>query len=224
MCRVIRFSMRRGALVVLLVASAWNTAQAQPSNEHGFVYGGLLSSWQQGVTDDQPRTYLTAPGGWTAGLVVGGGLRVIRLLSVGGELRRTGLMEAVEPSRYFTTYQVQRRDTSVGAGVRMHIPLSASAGVALEPVVLFDVVHERSWLGSQVGESRSAPISSYVNSWGHGFAVGTDVRLGPRRNALMPGFRFQRMSRGIEAATRTWPGGESNWAVSLTVAWRVEIG
>jgi hypothetical protein len=223
MCGATRFCLWHSALIVLFVTSAWNTALAQSSDEHGFVYGGLLSSWQQGVADDQPRTYLTAPGGWTAGLLVGGGLRVIHLLSVGGELRRTGLMETVQPSRYFTTYQVQRRDTSVGAGVRMHIPLSASAGVAVEPVVLFDLVHERSWLGSQVGESRSAPISSYVNSWGHGFAVGTDFRLGPRRNALMPGFRFHRVSRGTEAATRTWPGGESTWAVSVTVAWRVEM-
>lgn len=215
----------RWIIVALFLFPATNLF-AQPAGSGGYVFGGLLVPWQHGVTTGEHRTYLSAPGGWSTGLLLGGGARLTPFLSLEAEWRRTGLMEAIEPSRYSITYSAQRRDTMIGVGARGHAALSRE--VTVEPSILFELVREQSWL-AQRQEVFGAPPrgdltdhSPFVNSWGTGFAGGVDVRAGGRYLAFLPGFRMHRFWRGTNTVG-TWPGGRADWGVEVTVAARADF-
>jgi hypothetical protein len=200
---------------------------AQPADPRAYVFGGLSSPWEQGVTTDEYRTYLASPGGWAAGIFLGGGARLTRVISVEGEWHRTGIMETIEPSRYFITYSAQRRDTILAAGMRVHLALSRR--FSLEPVGLFEFVREESWLAQRTDVLPSGPASGsledhapFVNSWGTAVAGGVDLRAGGERFAVLPGVRVHRFRRD-ENAGSTWPGGRSNWGIEITAGLRADF-
>lgn len=201
---------------------------AQTPDSRGWVFGGIAVPWQQGVTSDEYRTYLAAPGGWAPGLLIGGGARIKRFFSITAEWHRTGLFEAVEPSRYAITYSARRRDTMLGAGGRFHVPVGR---MALEPVALVEFVHEESWLAQRhdaiPGSGTEGDLSDYspfVNSWGTGLVAGADLRVGSGHFAILPGLRVHRFWRDAEeGASSTWPGGVSKWSVECTVGLRADF-
>ena len=210
------------ALLPLLPANL----SAQPTETRGYVFGGLLLPWQEGVTTDDDRTYLAAPGGWSTGVLFGGGARINRRLSIEGEFQRTGIMETLEPSRYFITYSARRRDTRLAVGARIH--LNAGPNITLEPMGMFEFVREESWLAQRTESPGLPPFgdlaqhSPFVNSWGSGLAGGMDVRLGGRTMAVLPGVRIHRIWRGEEAIS-TWPGGRSSWGLEILAAGRLDF-
>jgi hypothetical protein len=214
-------------IIVALVALTTSPLQAQTSGnrpDRGYVFAGAGVARQEGATDEEPRIYLEAPGGTTGMWFFGGGIFAARWLSIEGELRRTGRLEAVEPSRYFITYLAQRRDTFLSFGGRLHT--FPRAALDLEPVVTFDMVREESWLAQSTvlpGLAATGDFDKpvpFVNGWSRGIGVGADVRIGRGDVAFVPGARFRRVWRG-EDATSTWPGGRTEWAVELGAALRV---
>lgn len=213
-------------IIAVLVAVAPSNLFAQSAEPRGYLFGGVSVPRQQGVTTDESRTYLAAPGGWSIGFLVGGGARLTNLLSLEAEWHRTGIMEAIEPSRYFITYSARRRDTILSVGARVHLRFSRR--LAVEPVGLFEFVGEQSWL-AQRRESPGLPpagnlsdYSPYVDSWGKGLAGGVDLRVGGRHVAALPGVRIHRFWRG-ENVSGTWPGGRANWEVAVLVAGRIDF-
>lgn len=212
--------------VAALLPLLSTNALAQPANPRGYIFGGLSVPWEQGATTDEYRTFLASPGGWSAGIFLGGGARVARFLSIEGEWHRTGIMETTEPSRYDIIYSAERRDTMVAAGVRTHV--TPWAHVTLEPVGAFEFVREESWLAQRREPPYAPPSGSlsdhspFVNSWGTGLAGGVDVRVGSGPVAVMPGFRLHRFWRD-ENAESTWPGGRSNWGIEVIVGVRADF-
>lgn len=214
-------------IISVLLAVVPVNLHAQSAESRGYVFAGLSVPFQQGVTTDEYRTYLAAPGGWSVGILVGGGARVTDFFSVEGALHRTGVMEAIEPSRYFITYSAERRDTIIAMGARVHLHISKR--VALEPVGSLEFVREESWLAQRRDVMPGSPSdgdlsqhSPFVNSWGRGLAGGMDVRFGRGHLAALPGVRVHRFWRG-EDAVSTWPGGRSNWGMELVMAARVDF-
>lgn len=215
-------------IIALLLAFYPANLFAQ-THSRGYVFGGIAAPWEQGATTDESRTYLEAPGGWSAGIFAGGGVRLTPAFSVEAEWHRTGLMEQIEPSRYFITYSAQRRDTTIGVGGRAH--LSLSDRLVFEPVGLFAFVREESWLAERrdviPGQPAAGDLTDhapYVNSWGTALTGGVDIRAGGRHFAVLPGFRFHRFWREAEGDTSsTWPGGVSRWGVEITVGVRADF-
>lgn len=213
-------------LIPALFLSLPSNALAQASGQPAYVFGGLSLPWQEGATSDEYRTYLAAPGGWSAGFLLGGGVRLTRFLSIEGEWHRTGIMETTEPSRYEITYSAQRRDTTFAFGGRVHLALAR--GFALEPVGLIELVREESWLAQRHEPPYAPPSGSltdhspFVDSWGTGVAGGVDLRAGSARVAFMPGVRLHRFWRD-ERAESTWPGGRSTWGLEISFAVRTDF-
>lgn len=207
--------------VALLLLGVPFSAAAQQPGLHPYAFGGLVLSWQEGATTDEHRTYLTAPGGWTAGVLAGAGVGILPRLGIEGQFRRSGVLETVEPSRHFFTYLAQRRDTAVAVAARLRMPLSP--GLTLEPVGLLEFVYEQSWLASRrdgpVPEPAMPPPAPFVNSWSRGVAGGLDLRAGRGRVAFVPGVRVHWTPRG-EDAVSTWPGGRSTWSLDFTASLR----
>ena len=218
----------RWIVAALLVFSATDV-QAQSRGTHGYVFAGSSMPWEEGATTNESRTYIEAPGGWSTGIFAGAGVRVSGVLSIEGEWHRTGKMEAIEPSRYFITYSLQRRDTLIGAGPRFHLRLGP--GVVLEPVALVEFVREESWIAQRTdppGLPSTGDLEThvpFVNSWGKGFAAGADVRIGSEHVAILPGVRFHRFWRDgtVDKSSSTWPGGVSSRGMEITVALRADF-
>lgn len=217
----------KGIIAALLVFSSTNLV-AQAADTGGYLFGGLTVPWQQGATTDEFRIYLAAPGGWSAGWFLGGGTRVTRLLSVEAELRRSGMMEQIEPGRYSITYSARRRDTMIGIGARAHLSLSDQ--LAFEPLGLFEFVREESWLAQRQEVPGLPPVGDltdhvpFVNSWGRALAGGADIRIGGGQVALLSGFRVHRFWRSqSEESSTTWPGGVSRWGVDITLGVRADF-
>lgn len=214
-------------IIVALAALSTSTLQAQtsgPAHDRGYVFAGGGVTWQDGRTEETHQIYIEAPGGIAGEWFAGAGAFATRWLSVEGEVRRTGRLETIEPSRYFITYLAQRRDTILSFGGRVHA--FPRAAVDLEPVVTFDLVHEESWLaqstvlpGTAAARNFDKP-APFVNSWGRGIGLGADVRVGRQAVSVVPGIRFRRFWRG-EDALSTWPGGRTDWGIESGVALRV---
>jgi hypothetical protein len=199
------------------------------TDSHAYVFGGATGVWEEGATRDESRTYLEAPGGWSGGIVIGGGVHLARAFSIEAEWQRTSVMEQIEPSRYFITYSAQRRDTMIGFGGRGHVRVSGQ--VVFEPVAVFEFVREESWLAErrdvtpgQPSEGDLTDHAPFVNSWGTGLAGGVDLRAGGKHLAVLPGLRFHRFWRDAQGdASGTWPGGVSKWGAEVSVALRADF-
>jgi hypothetical protein len=214
-------------IIAVLLAFLPTNLLAQ-TDSHGYVFGGATGIWEEGATTDESRTYLKAPGGWSAGVVIGGGLHLGRGVSIEAEWLRTGVMEQIEPSRYFITYSAQRRDTMLAFGGRGHLRVSGQ--LVFEPVALFEFVREESWLAERRDVVPGQPSDGlmdhapFVNSWGTGLTGGIDFRAGREHLALLPGLRFHRFWRDAQGdVSSTWPGGVSKWGTEVRVALRADF-
>jgi hypothetical protein len=208
----------RGLAVTVLVLAAARGAAAQERQGAVYVLGGVTITHQDGAADGESQLYITAPGGTTAGWVVGGGVFVARHVSVEVEWSWSGLMTAREPSRYGLTYIEERRDRLLGGMVRLHT--RPARGVDIEPVVgVAAVAHDR-WSTTEASRPYLPPDQSleigprirYDTVTGAAFVGGLDVRIGNSRVAVVPGFRFRAVTRD-EDLMAYYPGGFPRWAI-----------
>ncbi|MGC4082550.1 MAG: hypothetical protein QM736_10680 [Vicinamibacterales bacterium] len=195
-CERVKQTTIRACLAALLLAAA---ASAQGQDDSGSIEGGLGFAWQDGPSGTHATTYVTAPGGRTLGWVVGASARVAPRLSVAAELSSTGMMRATEPSRYFTTYEEERRDRVLSLVLRPSIPLrrwlaiEPSAGVA----VTFAGAWSRAVRTDPLALVAPDPRIQHRLDRGVGLALGVDARLGSGRLALVPAWRL--LGTGIDS-------------------------
>jgi hypothetical protein len=212
------------ASVLTMLASA--IASAQPSGSRYFLEGGLVVTHQNGASGTISETYVTAPGGATAGWTLGGGVMVGDHASVLVEWATTGWMKAVEPSRYFTTYHEARRDRFFTVAARSSFRIGGP--VALEPLAGIVLTTEAATSQAEYTDPAvsRAPGPRVVHDLNAGFGpvVGADLRIGATRLSVIPSFRFMRnrITRGRYDTTPAspdvevgsiYPGGHPAWTV-----------
>jgi len=204
-----------GSIVVLVALGVPGAGWAQERPGAIYLTATATVPRGEGVTGTSSQTYATAPGGWTRGWAVGGGVFVSRHASVEVELSRTGVMRATEPSRYDMTFHEERRDTFLTFGIRLHA--RPGRAVDLEPVVGFDLVYGDAW--SQVdydhpyGTPYTTPRYRQDLATVAGFSTGLDVRAGGRHAAAVVSFRLHRTYRGNDYRSE-YPGSdEQAWTI-----------
>lgn len=106
-------------------------APAQEAVGSVYVTAGVSFPTQPPVPAGSPPPF-SAPGGSTAGWLVGGGVFVSPRLSIEGELSSTGVMRSREWGRYDILVVDERRDRMVSFGVKGH--LAWRSAVRVEPV------------------------------------------------------------------------------------------
>lgn len=205
----------RTMVVLVAVAGLFTSARPAASQERpGAIYvsGSVTMPWSQGLTADGFQVYTTAPGGFSAGWALGGGVFVIPKASVEFEVSQTGWMERTEPSRYNMTFHEKRRDIFFATAVRLHT--RPARAFDIEPVLGFHLVKGEAWRSTDYGSSTGGPTT--VGAPWHqdfetvaGFSAGADVCVGGGRVALVGSFRLHRSFR---PSTGDYPGGFSNWA------------
>jgi hypothetical protein len=210
----------RKPLSQLLIAGAVFLSLARPAlgqEESGtaYVFGGIAFPHQEGVTGEQSVTYVIAPGGTTVGWSVGAGVFAGSIVSLEGEMLSTGMMTAREPSRYFTTYNEERRDRFFGGNVRFHLP--SRAAVHLEPIVGLCFIRHEGWTTSErvvFFPQQHVEIDPRFEKdlpKSLGLTTGADLHIGGRHFAIMPSFRFVRRLVSSKVGdfdlTSNYPGG-----------------
>jgi hypothetical protein len=227
MAAIARFARVPTALAVSLCLAAPLCAQERAGT--WYVQGGVSAVTEDGPGGETSVTYLTAPGGTTVGWLVSGGVFLGRHLSAEGEWATTGTMRAREASRYGMTFDEERRVASLIANVRVH--LRPSAPFDVEPVVGAGIArhggssqttYERPWLppGQQI---ETTPRTDYDTVTTGVFSVGTDLRAGGSRVAVVPSVRW-RWRAASEDLTARYPGGVPRWSFAAGVLLRVAIG
>lgn len=221
--------LRRVALSCLLVVPVTSPAVAQEDPGGAYLLGGLILSYQEGLSGDAPhQTYVSAPAGTTIGWLLGGGVFVSRWVSIEGEAASTGVMQARQPSRHGMTFNEERRERFFSVNLRGHV--GGSRRIHLEPVIGLTLVRGTAW--SQTEYERLEPSGSTRIEVGprietmlpRGAAVsfGLDARLGGRHVAMVPSFRV-RLARRPDEFTRAYPGGFPRWTISPGVMVRVDF-
>jgi hypothetical protein len=168
-------------LMCALMMSATLEAAAQESTGAVYVAAGVSFADQAALQAGSPPPF-AAPGGNTLGWLAGGGVFVSPRLSIDIDVSRTGVMHARQAGRHNTSEVSTRRDWFVSFGVKGHLPFA----VHIEPVAGIALVGNEGTFASFSGESRGY----YPLAWNPGIAFGADVRVGGRRLAFVPGFRF----------------------------------
>ena len=228
----------RTAAFGLCAAGVAAVCSAQPAPGTVYLEGGAVVARQSGAEGEQPVTYVTAPGGTTAGWSAGGGVYLVRGSSIHAELTSTGTMTAREPSRYNMVFNEERRDRFLTVGVRVGVPLSSS--VALEPfagvVVTFPEAFSQVEYTPESGlppRPRDPRVTHKLDT-AIGPAFGVDARLGGGRVAVVPSFRVLRSgtqngryddapgSPTVEIES-IYPGGYPDWTVRAGAAVRVRF-
>jgi hypothetical protein len=190
-------------------------ALAQEDRGTFYVFGGIAFPYQEGVSGEIQVTYVTAPGGTTTGWSVGAGVFAGSAVSIEAEVLSTGMMTAREPSRYFTTYNEERRDRFIGGNVRLHI--GSRAAVHLEPVAGLCLIRHEGWVTTErvvffpQEHVEIDPRFTKDLPDSFGLTFGTDLRIGGRHFAVLPSFRFVRQIYGGTEGDFTlgsnYPGG-----------------
>lgn len=222
------------ALSLVLVTATPALAQSGPVA--GFVEGGVQLFYQSGPSGTVTETYVTAPGGNTIGWSLAGGIAVGRRASIVAEWATTGWMKAVEPSRYFTTYNEARRDRTLTAGVRYAVALGTR--VALEPmagvVLTMEQATSQAIYTDPLALRAPGPVVTHDLERGLGPVFGVDLACGGGRVAIVPTFRVLRrgISKGrydadqnspeVEIAS-IYPGGYPEWSTRAGVLGRVRF-
>jgi hypothetical protein len=200
------------AAVLVLMSSR---VSAQESRGGAYLFAGLAFPHQEGVSGEVAVTYVTAPGGTTVGWSVGAGVFAGPRVSLEAELMSTGMMTAREPSRYFFTYNEERRDRFIGGNVRFHV--ASGSPVHLEPVAGLCLIQHEGWVTTErrvffpqehieIDPRFEKDLPSSL-----GLTLGADLRIGGRRFAVMPSFRFIRQldsgTEGEFTLGSNYPGG-----------------
>jgi hypothetical protein len=218
-------------LAAVLLAGVSDAAFAQEEAGTFYVFGGIAVPHQEGVSGEESVTYVTAPGGTTVGWSAGAGVFAGSAVSLEGEMLSTGMMTARELSRYFTTYNEERRDRFIGGNVRFHI--DSRSPVHLEPVVGLCLIRHEGWTTAEqvvffpqehveIGARFSKDLPKSL-----GFTAGADLRIGGRRFSLLPSFRFVRLiaggTEGDFNLTSNYPGGFPNVTISGCLLARIDF-
>lgn len=200
-------------------------AAAQERRGAIYVAGAVTVPYQNGVTGTVPETYETAPGGFSLGWSVAGGIFLHRRISLEGEFSRTGIMDAVEPSRYYMTFYPERRDQFITVGCRFHVRPASSFDI--EPVAGFDIVVQQGWESTLYASPFRSP--ERASRWqvdglptAVGFSGGLDLRLGGRHFAAVPSIRVHRTYRPSETGSY-WPGGFPTWTIRFSIGVRYDF-
>ena len=217
------------ALASAIISSASAPALAQEEAGTVYVMGGIAVPHQEGLTGEQSVTYVAAPGGTTVGWSVGAGVFAAPAVSIEAEVLSTGIMTAREPSRYFTTYNEERRDRFIGGNVRFHI--HSGSPVHLEPVVGLALIRHDGWSTSErvvffpQEHLEIDPRFAKNLPESLGFTAGADLHLGGRHFAIMPSFRLMRQlvggTEGDFNLTSNYPGGFPRATLSGGVLLRI---
>jgi len=210
-----------GVLIGLAAAIAPALAIAQERPWSVYVAGAACGPRESGPNGEISTTYLTAPGGFTAGWAVTAGLFVSPRVSVEAEWSATGIMRATEHSRYDQTYHERRRDNLLSVNLRLHF---RPRRLDIEPVVGFDMVDAERWSTVEYVPSWD-PVPRSWSSHEHlttvaGFSFGLDWRIGGRHFAVVPSIRAHVTFRG-DGGFDTYPGaGLPVWTVSPSIGIR----
>ena len=228
--------MRRAlaALAVLVGTSIPSSAQDAGSL---YVVAGAGAAHQEGPSGEMPVTYVTAPGGTTPGWLVGGGVFLAEIFSIEGEWSTTGWMRSTQPSRYGMTFNEERRDQFFSALARFSVPRGSR--VRVEPVAGLTVTRAEAWsqvdyydLAAPARPPQRGPRVQHRLDTTAGISLGCDSRIGGRRIALMPYFRFSDtgVSEGRYDASSDrreigaiYPGGYPKWTTRAGAALRVDF-
>ena len=220
-------SVRFAALILLLLTPA--RAFAQTPSRGAFVEGGFQVFRQPGPSGTTAaQTYVTAPGGSTAGWSAGGGVTVGGHTSLFVEWATTGWMKAIEPSRYSITYHEARRDRFFTVAARYALDIGPR--VALEPMAGIVFTTEEATSEAEYTDPivprPSGPLVTHKLNTGIGPVVGADVRLGTSRLSFVPSFRMIRngITKGryddtagspeVEVES-IYPGGYPSWTTRV---------
>lgn len=214
-------------MALALLASA-GPAAAQDRHGSWYLLGGFVIAHQDGAQDDETQTYVTAPGGTSAGWLVAVGVSAGPYIGIEGELGSTGTLRAREPSRYGMTFNEERRDLLLSANLRLHA--RPGRRVDLEPVAGLGVVwhrgstqidYDRPWLppGPSV---EHGPRIDYRAATSMSVLAGADLRLGGRRMAAVPSFRVRWAPKSQELDSR-YPGGYAQWTVVVGAHARLDF-
>jgi hypothetical protein len=212
---------------VIDAATICGDAQEQPGS--AYAMAGIAFPHQNGVTGEESQTYVTAPGGTTRSWTCGAGVFVRRRLSIEGEVSRTGMMRAREPSRYNTTFIEERRDGFFAGNVRFHLRPGSHAD--LEPVAGLLVTRHQGWSQSEYvlagtpPQIRTTPRVSVGLPTSLGLNTGVDLRVGGRHIAVVPSLRLRwRFAIFGDNRNFSWyPNGFPHWTLSAAVAARIEF-
>lgn len=228
--------MKARCALFVLVMLGWASGAAAQRPAATYVVAGAALDRQSGPTGTQSETYVTAPGGTTRGWLIGGGVRVAKHAAVEAEWSTTGRMTATEPSRYFTTYQEERRDRFLSVGVGF--PIALPHAIELAPIagLVFTMAHgwSQSIYTDDILPRPLQPRVTHVLDKVIGPFVGGDVSIGTGRVAVVPSVRLFRSAvsggRWDGASTSPhvdiesiYPGGYPSWTVRTAVALRIRI-
>lgn len=220
---------RRAACLACILVLPVQVAHGQERPGSGYVMGGVAVPYQKGITGEDYQTYVSAPGGTTWNWTFGGGVFAARWLSIEGEVSRTGMMKAREPSRYNMTFDEERRDWFFAGNFRFHLRPGSRADV--EPVAGVLVTHHQGWSTATYNawgippQPRTFPQTPVVLPTSLGLDSGVDLRLGGRHFALVPSFRFRwRFAVFGDNKSFSWyPAGFPHWTLSPAVVARVDF-
>jgi hypothetical protein len=226
------------ATLSIMTALSAGPSAAQTNAGTVYVEGGAVFPYQSGATGEESVTYVTAPGGLTAGWAVGGGVYVSNRASLHAELASTGMMTAREPSRYGMVFNEERRDRFLSIGLRLALPVSTV--IQLEPFAGIVVTFPEAW--SQVDyvpigalpPPPPAPRVSHDLETSLGPAFGLDAGIGSGAVSVVPSFRLLRtaVSRGRYDDTGNsppreiaaiYPGGYPEWTLRPGVSLRLRF-
>lgn len=228
----------RVAAAALLALSYAAASSAQPDAGPVYIEGGVIAPYQSGAQGEESVTYVTAPGGVTPGWTAGGGVYLVRRVSVHAEFASTGSMTAREPSRYGMTFNEERRDRFLTLGFRLGVPLARSFD--LEPFVGIAFTFPAAWSQVEYTSLGTLPVRppeprvTHRLDTGIGPAFGIDARLGSARVALVPSVRLLRTavsngrygdapsSPSVEIES-IYPGGYPEWTLRAGAAVRVRF-
>lgn len=221
-------------IAVLLVETVPASAQDAGSL---YMFAGAGVAHQEGPSGDMSVTYVAAPGGTSGSWLVGGGVHVAEVISVEGEWSTTGWMTSTQPSRYGMTFNEERRDRFVSVLARFTVPRGATFRV--EPVAGVVVTKPEAWsqvdyhhIGVPTGIRERGPKVQHRLDTHVGITMGCDARIGGRRLALQPYFRFS--DTGVSAGRydaaadsreigAIYPGGYPKWTLRVGAALRVDF-
>lgn len=213
-------------------AAAGAAAQDAPGDVAVDAGGALFV--QAGATGTESVTYVTAPGGTTLGWAGGVVVQLPRRFAAAAELGASGVMRAVEPSRYFTTWEEERRDVTVALSIRRSFRVHRL--LAVEPLVGLALVKARAWSQATSTDPLALrvpqPRVQHDLDVGLGPVVGVDLPMGSGRLQVLPSFRLWRsaITHGrYDGAPETprveigaiYPGGYPAWTTRAGVSVRI---
>jgi hypothetical protein len=171
---------------VLLVIAGVDATAAQQSAGDVYATTGVTFPHQAALDPASPPPF-PAPGGWTTGWLVGGGVTLPSQWALEAEVSRTGTMHSNHQGRHDVGEMATRRDWFLSVGLKRSFGLSSR--VRVEPIGAIVLVGDE---GTYESTFRSAfsHRGYYPVDWVPGVMFGVDFRIGGRHVAVIPGIRF----------------------------------